>query len=315
MNPIPQPDFSILIPYHNGQATIAETIASIENQSGISYEIIVADDRSSSSARKYLETLQKSTRQLKIIDATGTGPSAARNSAALQAKGQIFCFLDADDCLKENALNSFKILLDKNPKTGVCFGRVRIAKNPGHIGGIITPHCASPRLAQIIGENRICTASNIIVRKEAFFDIGSFNEKMTHAEDQEWLGRAFLFPRWTIEGLDMITLDYRTSIGGLSTNLKKMENGWRVLIKELSISQKNLDSSALSEAKALFYRYLARRSLRLGLSRTEAAYFILIAIGASIRTPWSEVKRTTITTLASFAVFIVGIRPFRKFVT
>ena len=307
-----KPAFSILIPFHNSAETIEETIESVQAQTSVSFEIIIADDHSDSAARGALNALARKEPRICIINTASRGPSAARNAAAAAATGEILCFLDADDCLRPGALGAYQRLFSADPETGVAFGRVRITETPSREGGIVTPYCGAPSLAQIIGENRICTTSNIVVRRGAFADIGGFDETLFHAEDQEWLARAYLHPCWALTGLNRITLDYRTSPGGLSSDLARMETGWTRMIRAVTERARGIPSIQIAEATGLFYRYLARRALRLGASRADSAAFMARAIRAHPAMMFREIPRTWPTLLGAAAVLCFGAAPFRK---
>ena len=304
--------FSILIPFHNSVETIGETIASIQAQAGVSLEIVIADDHSSPAARRVLDGFARNEPRIRIISTVGRGPSAARNAAAAAARGKIFCFLDADDCLRSGALSAYDNLFNAASDIGVAFGRVRITQTPSKAGGVFTPYCAAPSLAQIIGENRVCTTSNIVVRRKAFEDIGGFDESLSHAEDQEWLARAYLQPRWNVKGLNRITLDYRTSPGGLSSDLRRMETGWRRMMSAVRKRGASVPAAQFAEATGLFYRYLARRALRLGASRADGAVFMARALSAHPAMVFREVGRTWPTLAGAVAVLCFGAAPFRK---
>ena len=304
--------FSVLIPFHNSHETVQETISSIVIQNVGNIEIIIADDHSTEESRAILDEIVSKKNNIKVIDVEGRGPSAARNAAAKSAMGHIYCFLDADDCLKPGALKAFETFLRASPRVAVTFGRVRITDDPSTPGGITTPLCEFPSLAQIIGENRICTASNIVVRARAFKEIGGFDETLFHAEDQEWLSRAYLNKNWSLVGVDRVTLDYRTSKAGLSSDLRKMESGWCGMIGAIKRYSNAVSQQQISEATGLFYRYLARRALRLGKSRTDGFVFMIQSLGANPLLLSREMNRTWPTLLGSIAVLLFGAAPFQK---
>lgn len=312
MNEHISPLVSVLIPYHNGEKTILQTVQSVFEQHDIAYEVIIVDDRSTPTARRFVDDISKKYADLFVVDACGSGPSAARNTGVRYARGKYLCFLDADDCLNPNALKTLCDTLTDNPDIGVVFGRVRITPSPGENAGTLSAYCPAPTLPQIAGENRICTASNIVTRQTAFKEIGPFDETLNRAEDQEWLARAFFCPHWKIRGISMVTLDYRTSIGGLSTDLSGMEDGWVTLMRRLKISGHDISRKMHAEIKSQFYRYLARRALRLKTSRCDAGYYMIIALTASPKIIWTEFRRTVPTAIASVAVMVVGNRPFNK---
>ncbi len=305
--------FSVVIPYHNSHSTIEETIISVQRQEGVQVEMIIVDDVSEPSSRHVIDALARKNPQIRVIPATGRGPSAARNTGVRAAKGRYIWFLDADDCLAPNALARAASAFHEDPNLGVVFGRVRITENPGSGEGIITPHVKRLPLSHILGENCVCTASNIAVRSQAFNDIGELDESFVHAEDQEWLVRAFFHTRWDIKCLPVVTLDYRTSVGGLSTDLQRMEAGWRRIISIHQGRIAEVAPSVMRETKARFYRYLARRALRLGQSRLQASLYFAKAMLASPSLVIHDFRRTAATGAVALGVAFLGIRPFRRF--
>lgn len=307
------PSFSIIIPFHNNTDTITTTVASVLWQHNASYEVIIVDDRSSAHARNHIENLARRHDCVRIVDAAGEGPSAARNTGASVARGAYNWFLDSDDCLAPGALEKVATAFAANDALGVTFGRVRITDTPEReTGGVLTEPVKKPTLPKILGENCVSTASNIAVRQQAFSDIRAFDETLSHAEDQEWALRALLHPFWQIEGQPFVTVHYRTTIGGLSTDLKKMEAGWQRIFDLHSDKIAMMPANDRRKARALFYRYLARRSLRLGQKRVQALRFFIYALVAFPSLIIDDFRRTVSTGLGALAVACFGTRPFRK---
>jgi glycosyltransferase involved in cell wall biosynthesis len=85
---------SVIIPAFNREATIADTLHSIERQTFRSFEVIVVDDGSTDGTCKIVEAFP-GVRLLR--QAANAGPGAARNAGAAVAKGRYLAFLDSDD--------------------------------------------------------------------------------------------------------------------------------------------------------------------------------------------------------------------------
>lgn len=104
---------SILIPCHNAEKWLEETILSALAQTWINKEIIVVDDGSTddslSVARKF------ESRGVHVICQSNLGAGAARNSALRLSKGEYVQYLDGDDLLDKNKIESQLFLLSKNP--------------------------------------------------------------------------------------------------------------------------------------------------------------------------------------------------------
>jgi glycosyltransferase involved in cell wall biosynthesis len=103
------PFFSIITPVFNAANTIRRTIESVLNQSFQDFEIVIIDDGSMDTSKEVIERIAD--HRIRYQWQINAGPSAARNFGAKLACGQYFIFLDSDDCLTENYLQSFYELL------------------------------------------------------------------------------------------------------------------------------------------------------------------------------------------------------------
>lgn len=95
---------SVIVAAYNAEKYLAETLDSLTHQTLDDYEIIVINDGSTDSTLQILETYQKSSGNLKIINKENGGPSSARNTGLDIATGEYIYFFDADDILVPDAL-------------------------------------------------------------------------------------------------------------------------------------------------------------------------------------------------------------------
>lgn len=95
---------SVIIPLYNKESTIKASIESVLTQSYKDIEVIIVDDGSTDNSVAVVETI--SDKRLILIRQKNSGPGAARNAGAKQAKGEWIVFLDADDGLCEKALQT-----------------------------------------------------------------------------------------------------------------------------------------------------------------------------------------------------------------
>lgn len=104
-----QPFVSILVPAHNEENVIAETVESLFKIDYPHYELIIIDDRSDDNTARVLEELCQKYKQLKYFSRAKDafpGKSAVLNDALKIAKGEAILVFDADarvqpDFLKE----------------------------------------------------------------------------------------------------------------------------------------------------------------------------------------------------------------------
>lgn len=98
---------SVVIPVFNSEAFIAEAINSCLNQSYRPIEIICVDNNSEDNSVSLLEQFQKHYPEIiKIYKEVEAGAPAARNRGMGAARGEFIHFLDSDDALLPNAVDT-----------------------------------------------------------------------------------------------------------------------------------------------------------------------------------------------------------------
>ena len=105
--------FSVVIPIYNGAATLEASLASLASQSFTDWEAVVVDDGSTDATTELLRTLSARDPRFRIIRQPNGGVSKARNRAFAEAKGDWILGLDADDFLKEGALEQVARLVQE----------------------------------------------------------------------------------------------------------------------------------------------------------------------------------------------------------
>jgi len=111
------PKFSIIIPLYNKEAHIIDTLESVFKQTFTDYEVIVVNDGSTDNSLQLVTELEHG--NLFIFNNNNQGVSHARNFAMLQAKGEYFAFLDADDIWLNNHLEKLNNLITTYPNSGM----------------------------------------------------------------------------------------------------------------------------------------------------------------------------------------------------
>lgn len=102
----PSPLVSLIIPMFNAEATIAGTLASAQNQTYRNLEIIVVDDGSSDLSPSIVAKMASVDPRISLTRIENSGVGVARNKGIDSASGNWLMFLDADDKLPENAVET-----------------------------------------------------------------------------------------------------------------------------------------------------------------------------------------------------------------
>ena len=287
--------FSIIIPCYNAAETLPETLRSIRAQSLRDWEAICVDDGSDDKTRDIIAAAHATDPRIKLVANPRKGPSAARNHGAMQiAQGQIIAFCDADDVWAPRKLEE----LDRafaDFFVDAVFAKVAFFKDDM---SVVTAMSTVPRsplsIEMLLGENPVCTMSNIAIRRPVFMRSGGFDERIVHNEDLEWLVR--LVGQGTcIVGLQSTQTFYRTSQYGLSSDLAAMEIGREAVLQ----TARSFGFEPDPAANAVYQRYLARRALRLGQGRSLALRYALTGLAISPKGFFKSPKRGVFTLIGA----------------
>lgn len=253
------PRFSIVIPCFNAARTLPETLASLAGQSVTDWEAICVNDGSTDATAEIVARAAAADPRIHLVRNPRKGPSAARNHGALvAAQGEIVAFCDADDLFATGRLARLDEAFAER-KLDAAFGKVAFfVADPGEAGAISTVPAGLVDVPMLLGENPVCTMSNLTIRRKAFAETGGFDERLVHNEDLEWLIRLVGFGA-RLRGIDTVLTHYRTNPSGLSSDLAAMQAGRDVALA----TARRFGFRADARAEAVHLRYLARRALRL----------------------------------------------------
>jgi glycosyltransferase involved in cell wall biosynthesis len=111
----PSPLVSIIIPTYNYAKYLPIALESCFRQTYKNLEIIVVDDGSTDNTREVIERYRD---RIIFISQENAGVSAARNRGIQSAAGDFIAFLDADDYMLEDAIQTRLDAFIKNPEAG-----------------------------------------------------------------------------------------------------------------------------------------------------------------------------------------------------
>ncbi len=294
------PEFSIIIPCFNAEQTIAQTLEGFQAQTVSDWEAICVDDGSTDRTRQVIREYSQRDERIRLVFNPSKGPSAARNYGARNlARGKLLSFCDADDIWHPAKLRSLQAAFADQSVKGV-FGQIAFFSEVPEDAAVVSkvPH-SELSVDILLGENPVCTASNINFRRSTFLASGGFCEDMVHNEDLEWLVRV-VGAGHKFRGLNQLHTYYRTSPEGLSADLAAMEVSRRVVVQ----SAEALGARPSKKSQAIYSRYLARRALRMG-SRLLPLRYVLSGLAASPSGFFTSPRRGALTLSAAVGVLIL----------
>lgn len=137
--------FSMIVPMYNAENYIKKTIASLQNQTYSSIEIILVDDGSTDHTLDICKEAAHDDPRIKIIAKENGGPSSARNAGIKEAQGEFIVFCDADDNLHLDFCENAFELLEKEKYDLIVFGitNILISNNKESRQDVFLPSCSS----------------------------------------------------------------------------------------------------------------------------------------------------------------------------
>jgi len=296
------PTITVVLPVYNAASTIDSTLASILNQSFTGFELIAIDDGSSDDSLRLLLAHAENEPRIRVVARANGGVSSARNLGVRLGKAPYIAFIDADDLWHPDKLAYHLALHLHQPAVAASYARIAFVSSKGSgLGEARTQSRLCPHslgLADVLGENPVCTASNLFVRRDWFWRNGGFDEHLSFAEDQE-LVAGLIAHGAKIEGIDEVLTGYRFSPEGLSMDLNSMKAGWH------GVAARYLEGQPLIALEALYYRYLARRTLRAGGSALAALGYVLAGLRLDTATFLKDRRRGFATLGAALAAPLI----------
>jgi len=100
-----QPKISVIIPVYKAEAYLHRCVDSILNQTFQDFEILLVDDGSPDRSGAICDEYAAANPKVKVFHQENRGAAAARKQGVERAEGQYLCFVDADDYIRDVALD------------------------------------------------------------------------------------------------------------------------------------------------------------------------------------------------------------------
>lgn len=111
---------SVIVPVYNAQQYLRRCLDSIVGQSYRDIEIVLVDDGSTDRSPMILQRYKNLDGRVRLYRQENRGVAAARNTGLARAEGDFFLFVDADDWIETNALETLVSLMDEKTDIVLC---------------------------------------------------------------------------------------------------------------------------------------------------------------------------------------------------
>ncbi len=176
---------SAIITTHNRLGLLERAVKSVYEQTYSNIELIVVDDGSTDGTKEWCEYQEFD--YIYIEPGKGKGGNYARNLGIKRAKGEYISFLDDDDYWREDKIEKQVTLIESRECELVHCGRtLEIIEGPNvKLANVLPTFDSSGDLSRSILWNICTTTSCILVRKDALFSIGLFDENLKFWQEYE----------------------------------------------------------------------------------------------------------------------------------
>ena len=135
LSKMPYKLISILVPFKNTEAFIADCIQSILQQTYTHWELIIVDDSSTDNSFNIVQHFAKNDNRIKLLKNTGTGIIDALKLAFSKSQGDFITRMDSDDLMRPNKLEVLLNNLLHHGKQHIATGCVNYFSDKGISAG------------------------------------------------------------------------------------------------------------------------------------------------------------------------------------
>ena len=116
---------SVIVPVYNAEEWVRDALASLQAQSYADFEAILVDDGSTDGSADICREYSEKDSRFRLIRQPNAGVSAARNTGLDSARGEWTAFMDADDIMPPDALETMMTAAAKSGAGIVAGGYTR----------------------------------------------------------------------------------------------------------------------------------------------------------------------------------------------
>lgn len=207
------PTVSALMIARNRAATLPAAVSSIQEQEGVSWELLIVDDASSDDTVAIAQRLAARDNRIKVLSNDGPpGIPGARNSGVAAARGRFLAICDSDDLSRPGRFVEQAVALDADG-------------GMGGVGAQINAFRAEPADGRVPdwrwglrGGRGPFAFPSAMLRLDAVRQVGGFDNRFLVVEDLDLFYRMAAIG-WRFATLDRVLVDYRfDGDGSMSTH-------------------------------------------------------------------------------------------------
>lgn len=196
---------TVVIPLYNGTEFIMDALKSVERQTLAPAEVIVVDDGSTDDGpRLVADAIATYPWKLTLITQANAGQSAARNHGIRLANTQLVALLDQDDMWYPRHLEVLSAPFSAQSNLGFVYSNLDDVDRNGNmvIKRLLDRYGTHPKMTlfECLSQDMFILPSATVLRKEAWEEVGGFDERLCGYEDDDLFLR--IWRRWDHRYID-----------------------------------------------------------------------------------------------------------------
>lgn len=245
---------TVIVPIYNSEQYLERCLNSILNQTYSNLEIILVNDGSKDSSRKICEDFQSRDKRVVLINTENNGPAKARNLGLEKSTGKYISFVDADDYIEIDMIETlYNTLKEKNvdmvrASYDIINNNKILSNNEKIANKFYDKANINEFIQDIISENVKSFVWLLLIKKEFIKD--KFSEEIFIYEDTNFY-LTILSNINTLYVFSKIVYHYEVNLNSVSRNVEKISQNIDSLLKSSLIFEKNLKKCKLANSKNL----------------------------------------------------------------
>ncbi len=261
---------SVILPVHDGEKHLAETISSVLNQSHDNLELVIVDDGSSDRSYDIACDFGSRDPRIQVHRQPNSGVAAARNAAIRLSTGAFIAPIDADDLWHPDKLaKQHDTFTASSEPLGVVYtASIYIddaSRALSHCNWIDRPD--GYIWLELFVHNFTGNASTPLFRAHCLRDVGGYDESLFAAGAQgseDWDICLRIAERYPFGYVPECLVGYRLTPGTMSCNTNRMKASYDLVVRKLHERGWPLQRRFHRYSESRFAQYLAWQSARSG---------------------------------------------------
>jgi glycosyltransferase involved in cell wall biosynthesis len=253
---------SVIIPCKDGAAFLEEAVRSALAQTYPKLEIVVVDDGSTDGSADLAQRFP-----VRYIRQQNRGISEARNTGIWESRGSYVVFLDADDRLRPEAIETGLRILSQHPQCVMAVGDHVFVSADGYFQANSRKQCLlAHQYEGLLKSNFVEMISSVLFRRRVLEDVAGFNPTLRAAEDYElYLRIAKAYP---ICCHPVVVAEYRMHDGSMSRNPELMLTSTLQVLRGQARYVRNISHVIAFQEGLRFWRKYYGRQLASELAKS-----------------------------------------------